>query len=268
MLPLRTAATTVASGAPNHKLKSMSRAPQRIRAKADKCGPAAASSGPERMKERAPARAQSNRVFLLSPAYAGGERARMIMSDRAQFELARKLRSKEGATLAEVFTFLSGLYFRGKIAYANTFARVTNRLCGAVVITPTRGLVDAQTRISLDDLREFAEVDIDEEDPRYRKPLERDVRTLAAKLSAQCEAVLLGSIASNKYVDVLLAHFGERLRFPVDFVGRGDMSRGGLLLRCAADRQELTYVSVAGAVLRGARPPKLEPRRYPKNSSI
>jgi hypothetical protein len=214
------------------------------------------------------ARLRAQRVFLLSPAYAGGERARMVMSDRAQFDLARRLRSAEGATIAEVFTFLSGLYFRGKIAYANTFARVNNGSSGVLVITPTRGLIDAQTRIGLDDLREFAQGDVDLKDPRYRKPLERDTRRLAKKLSPKCEVVLLGSIASKKYVEVLLAHLGEQLRFPGDFVGRGDMSRGGLLLRCAADRLELTYISVKGAVLHGVRPPKLEPRRYPKGSRI
>jgi hypothetical protein len=205
-----------------------------------------------------------HRIFLLSPAYAGGERARMIMSERAEFELARRLRSAEGATIAEVFTFLSGLYFRGKIAYANAFARVGDGLCGALVITPTRGLVDAKTRITLNDLREFAEVDIHENDPRYRKPVMRDAKKLAQKLSQNSSVILLGSIATGKYVDVLLANFQERLRFPVDFVGRGDMSRGGLLLRCAADNQELEYVAVAGATVSGKRPPKLEPRRYRK----
>jgi hypothetical protein len=162
------------------------------------------------------------------------------------------------------FTFLSGLYFRGKIAYANVFAHVENNLCGALVITPTRGLVDAQTRITLADLREFAQVDIDEADPRYRTPLERDAKKLAKKLTRHCSVVLLGSIATGKYIDVLLRNFEGRLRFPADFVGRGDMSRGGLLLRCAADRTELEYIAVAGAVVSGKRPPKLEPRRYPK----
>jgi len=204
------------------------------------------------------------RIFLLSPAYAGGERARMILSDRAQFDLAKRLRSKEGATIAEVFTFLSGLYFRGKIAYANAFARCPNGLCGVFVITPTRGLVDATTKIDIDDLREFAEVDIDADDPRYRKPLERDAVRLIKKLSPQSDVVLLGSIATGKYIDVLLTNFRERLCFPADFVGRGDMSRGGLLLRCAADRQELPYIAVAGAIVSGKRPPKLIPRRYPK----
>ena len=204
------------------------------------------------------------RIFLLSPAYAGGKRAQLILSDRAQFELARKLRSRRGAPIGEVFTFLSGLYFRGKIAYATAFARPIAESSGVFIITPTRGLVDAKTRITLNDLREFAEVDIDETDPRYREPLERHAEHLAKKLSPRARVVLLGSIATGKYVDVFLEHFGERLVFPAEFVGRGDMSRGGLMLRCAADRQELRYICVAGAVVNGRRPPKLPPRRYPK----
>jgi hypothetical protein len=203
-----------------------------------------------------------HRIFLLSPAYAGGERARMILRDSAQFALARKLRDEDGATIADVFTFLSGLYFRGKMAYASAFARPTRGTPGALIITPTRGLLDAQSRIRVDDLREFAEVDIHQNDPRYRVPLERDALHLAAKLPAHAEVILLGSVATGKYVQVLLANFGERLLFPIDFVGRGDMSRGGLMLRCAADRQELPYVAVTGAIVNGKRPPKLAPRRY------
>src|SRR5213595_1599635 len=83
----------------------------------------------------------------------------MILSQRAQFDLARRLRSRERATLGEVFAFLSGLYFRGKLAYANTFARTAEGICGVLIITPTRGLVDAATRVSLRDLRVFAEGD-------------------------------------------------------------------------------------------------------------
>ena len=201
------------------------------------------------------------RVFLLSPAYAGGRRAQMVLSERAQFDLAKRLRSKEGATIAEVFTFLSGLYFRGKIAYAQTFASSQNGSSGVFVITPTRGLLDAKATITLRALREFAEVEIDEADPRYRKPLERTVRRLARQTGRRSEIVLLGSIATGKYVDILLEIFRDRLRFPADFVGRGDMSRGGLMLRCVQDREELRYISVAGAVRNGKRPPKLTPRR-------
>src|SRR4029453_2723269 len=121
---------------------------------------------------------------------------------------------------------------------------------------------DARTRIHLDDLREFAEVDIHQDDPRYRMPIERDARHLATKLSAQSEVILLGSIATGKYVDVLLTNFGQRLRFPADFVGRGDMSGGGLRVCWPAGRTELWYRPVAGANVNGKRPPKLAPRRY------
>ena len=203
------------------------------------------------------------RIFLLSPAYAGGLRAKMIMSERAQFELARRLRSADLPTLGEVFTFLSGLYFRGKLAYAKAFTPTfAADGSGVLVITPNRGLLDVDLRIGIADLRKFGEVDIDADDPRYRKPLEKDVRRLAQQLPADREVVLLGSIATGKYVDVLLQNFGERLLFPADFVGRGDMSRGGLLLRSAVDGCELNYIPVSGAIRKGKRPPKLEPRRY------
>ena len=205
-----------------------------------------------------------SRTFLLSPAYAGGRRAQMIMNERAQFELALRLRSENRPTLGEVFTFMSGLYFRGKLAYANVFAQPAPRTSGVLVITPNRGLVPAAATIGIDDLRDFGSVEINEDDPRYRGPLERDVKKLAKKLTVDCEVVLLGSVATGKYVDILLAHLGKRLRFPADFVGRGDMSRGGLLLRCAVDRNELPYISVAGAMRKGKRPARLEPRRYAK----
>ena len=111
-------------------------------------------------------------------------------------------------------------------------------------------------------IRLSARANVEPTEPRFVKPLEASARQLAD--DGLHEIVLLGSIATGKYVDVFLKHFKKRLRFPADFVGRGDMSRGGLMLRCAADRRELRYISVAGAVLNGKRPPKLAPRRYPK----
>ena len=185
----------------------------------------------------------------------------MVMNERAQFNLARRLRSDDLPTLGEVFSFLSGLYFRGKLAYAKAFAEPAAGGADVLVITPNRGLVRADQPIGIADLKAFAEVDINADDPRYRKPLQRDVRKLAKGLP-NAEIVLLGSIATGKYVEVLLENFGARLLFPADFVGRGDMSRGGLLLRSAVDRVELDYIPVAGAVRKGKRPPKLEPRRY------
>ena len=196
------------------------------------------------------------RIFLLSPAHCGGLRARMVLSPRAGFELARRVQA-EGAPLGEIFAFLSGLYFRGKLAYARAFAPAG----GAFVITPIEGLRPLDDRVGLERLRAYAAVDIHEADARYRGPLLRDARAVAAALADDGEAVLLGSVATAKYVEPLLEVFGPRLVFPADFVGRGDMSRGGLLLRCADAGTELPYVSVATARRRGPRPPRLVPRR-------
>ena len=206
------------------------------------------------------------RVFLLSPANAGGPRGKMILSDRAKFDLAVRLRSGEGVAIGEVFAFISGLYFKGKLAYALEFARPPEPGApltgsGALVITPSAGLRPVETAITLDALRAFGQVDIAANDPRYRDPLLRSARALNEEIGTDCEIVLLGSIASAKYVDVLLDVFADRLLFPIEFVGRGDMSRGGLLLRCVRAGEELTYVPVKGAVRHGPRPPKLAPIR-------
>jgi hypothetical protein len=200
-----------------------------------------------------------SRIFLLSPAHCGGLRARMMLSERASFDLAQRVRVSPGAPLGEVFTFLSGLYFRGKLTYARAFANPADGRAGVFVITPTDGLCPADEPVDLARLRRFATVDIAGDDPRYREPLDRDARRLARRIGPAGEVVLLGSIATGKYVDPLLAVLGERLRFPADFVGRGDMSRGGLLLRCARAGAELAYIGVRDAVRRGPRPPRLTP---------
>jgi hypothetical protein len=196
------------------------------------------------------------RIFLLSPANAGGLRAKMIMSENARFILARRLRN-DGLPIGELFTFISGLYFRGKLAYAQTFASPPAKVPGIFVITAGRGLVAPETLVSHDDLLEIAGVPVDARDPRYRHPLERDAQELFRHAGKRCEVVLLGSIATAKYVEPLLAIFGERLLFPSAFVGRGDMSRGGLMLRAARETSELAYEPVSSAVLHGPRPPKL-----------
>src|SRR3954468_10661024 len=212
----------------------------------------------------------SHRIFLLSPANCGGARARLVMSERATFPLAARLRSTEGAPIGEVFSFLSGLYFRGKVTYAKAFASPPDPEspisgAGVFVITPTAGLRSADTLVTLDALKVFATVNVDAANPKYRRPLERSARAIAADLG-DCDVVLLGSIASPKYVDVLQGIFGDRLLFPADFVGRGDMSRGGLLLRSVSAAQELEYVPVAGAIRHGQRPPKLDPATRPQRS--
>jgi hypothetical protein len=198
------------------------------------------------------------RVFLLSPAHCGGERAALLFRKEADFDLARRVRRAPGVPLGEVFSFLSGLYFRGKLAYAQAFAAPPAGRAGVYVITPNEGLRRADEPVDLARLRAFAQVDIDADDARYHRPLRRDVRRLAAELGPAAEVVLLGSVATGKYVDPLTETLGPRLLFPSDFVGRGDMSRGGLLLRCVRAGHELVYVPVAGAERRGSRPARLE----------
>lgn len=196
-------------------------------------------------------------VFLLSPAHCGGKRAGYLLNPQATFETAVRLRAG-GLSIADVFSFLSGLYFRGKVAYARRFAAPPIGLCGAYVITTNRGLLPMDTKLSVDDLRRLGCASIDAENAAYAKPLVRDIQTLAA-VNDRTQFVLLGSVATGKYVDLLGGALGQRLLFPVEFVGRGDMSRGGLMLRHARSGEPLQYAPVLDAVRKGKRPAKLKP---------
>ena len=198
------------------------------------------------------------RIFLLSPADSAGVRARLLLREEARFELATRLR-ESGAPLGELFGFMSGLYFRGKLTYARAFAEpmVADGLSSVLIITASRGLLPPEACLQIADLKDMASVPIDASELRYRIPLERDAARLASQLGTACEVVLLGSIATRKYVDPLLEIFGDRLLFPADFVGRGDMSRGGLMLRSVREGIQLVYTPVTNATRHGVRPPKL-----------
>ena len=199
---------------------------------------------------------KSGRVFLLSPANVAGKRAKMLLNPKASFELAQRLRTGDGVPLGEAFAFMSGLYFRGKLAYARAFAQAPDGCKGVLIITTNRGLVSADALVTPDELLAYSDVPIDARDERYTQPLIRDAVSLSAS-AIGCSIVLLGSVASGKYVDHLLPIFGKRLHFPKEFVGRGDMSRGGILLRSVTANRLLTHIPVAGAVRRGSRQPKL-----------
>jgi hypothetical protein len=198
------------------------------------------------------------RVFLLSPADCSGKRAQLLQRPEPGAKLGQRLRAGQPVPLGEVFSFVSSLYFRGKLAYARAFARPPDGHAGVHVITPCEGLKEPDSPVRLKDLRRFAGVPVDPEEVRYRRPLLRDLRALAPAW-ADAEVVLLGSIASRKYAELLTSVLDARLLFPSDFVGRGDMSRGGLMLRCVEARRELQYVPVLGAERHGQRPPRLAP---------
>src|SRR5919106_6905515 len=194
-----------------------------------------------------------NRVFLLSPANCNGERARWVLKRNAGSDLALRLRSADGVPLGEVFSFLSALYFRGKLAYARAFARPPADGQGVLIITPTAGLLPHDVSVRVSRIRGFARVPINKKNQLYRRSLLRTVRKLAADVGPECEIVLLGSIASGKYLDILSRVLGDQLRVPADFVGLGDMSRGALLLRCVREQRELDYIPAPGLSLRGSK---------------
>jgi hypothetical protein len=198
------------------------------------------------------------RIFLLSPASVAGARAGLLFRRNSELEIARRLRGP-GVPLSELFSFMSSLYFRGKLAYALAFSNAPEGIHGTFVITASGGLLPPETVITLDRWREISAGSLDPGDARYRVPLDRDARLLVDRICANCQIILLGSIATPKYVDPLLSAFGVQLMFPAEFVGRGDMSRGGLMLRCVESGDQLTYISVLGAVRHGGKPPKLEP---------
>lgn len=202
---------------------------------------------------------QTHRIFLLSPANLTGIRAGHLLSAaNGASDLACRL-CRDGVALGELFSFISRLYFRGKLAYARAFCAPPPHLSGCFVITATGGLVVPETVVTAVQLREWAAHDIDVHGERYRTPLDHDCHLLSTHLSDQGEVVLLGSIATPKYVEPLLQIFHERLLFPEEFAGRGDMSRGGLMLRSVEARRELRYIPVLDAARRGPRPPKLPP---------
>ena len=199
---------------------------------------------------------ERHRIFLLSPANAGGTRAGLLMRPAASFDLAVRLR-KRGVPLGEAFAFMSGLYFRGKLAYAECFAAPPEGIPGSFVITSGLGLVPPETVVTVEHLQQIATIPIDAADARYREPLERACRTLDELAGPACDFVLLGSVATLKYLEPMFGVFGHRLLFPVEFIGRGDMSRGGLMLRCVQAGAPLTYAPIGNLTRHGPRPPKL-----------
>jgi hypothetical protein len=134
-----------------------------------------------------------------------------------------------------------------------------------LVITPGRGLCPASLRVTWHDLQAIAAVDVDARNPAYTEPLYRDAAALAALTTLDTRFVLLGSIATDKYVEPLQRSLGSQLYFPSEFVGRGDMSRGGLMLRCAREGQPLHYFPVSGAVRHGPRSARLP--RLPRTAA-
>jgi hypothetical protein len=182
-----------------------------------------------------------NRVFVLSPANCNGVRAQGLLSQTSRSDLAQRLRNG-GAPLGEVFSFLSALYFRGKLAYAQAFSRPPFDCPGIFIITPSAGLLPHDALIRVPNLQRFATVPIHIKNQVYCSSLQRSAKKLASRIGPECDVILLGSLATGKYVEILNPIFGRRLIVPAEFIGLGDMSRGGLLLRSVRQNRELNYI--------------------------
>ncbi|MGD2070933.1 MAG: hypothetical protein PVI57_19845 [Gemmatimonadota bacterium] len=199
-------------------------------------------------------------LFLLSPANLTGVRGGRILGGTSGAPFMETLRAGGRVPLGDVYASVSSLYFRGKRAYADAFARPGPDGVGNLVITPDAGLLPVDEPVDLETLRRFAETDIAAGNETYAIPLLEDARRVDGTVGDRSSVGLLGSIASDKYLEPLAGVFGRRLLFPEPFIGRGDMSRGGLLLRAVEAGEELPYVVAVDAERRGERPPRLPPR--------
>lgn len=181
------------------------------------------------------------KIFLLSPANLSGLRAQQLASPRAKFDAAVRYRSPDGVPIADAFAFMSALYFRGKIAYARHFADPPE---GVLIITSGYGLVPPDWRLNEERMKRMQKIDIDASARNYAKPLREHANQLASMLAPDAQVILLGSVATGKYVDVLKPILGPWLRFPRVFAGLGDMARGGLMLRAVRANKELEYTTL------------------------
>ena len=202
----------------------------------------------------------STHVFLLSPAWCGGKRAKMLLNPAASFDLAVRLR-RGTLSLGEAFAFMSGLYFRGKLAYGSRFGPAIGGRDRTFVITPTQGL---RSPVSAVTIGSAARVRVGGRE-RGRSALPRAARARSPR-ARRVAGTRRARRPARQHRDVQVrgrppaASSGRASCFPPSFIGRGDMSRGGLLLRAAREGVELEYAPLDSVTQRhGPRPPKLEP---------
>lgn len=180
-------------------------------------------------------------IFLLSPARLTGARGRRILAGTGRLSTTDAFTDGSRLPLGSVYASISTLYFRGKLAYARRFG-AWDEGDPVLVITPDRGLAPADMPVDIGTLRDSATVPIALDEPRYVEPLLQSVSALRERLTSEDRVVLLGSIATPKYVDPLGRTLGTHLFVPRDFVGMGEMRRGSLLLGAVAEGRELSYI--------------------------
>jgi hypothetical protein len=182
----------------------------------------------------------SSSIFLISPANMSGLRGTRLLRETGEGDVHTRLKG-EGVELGEVFAYVSSLYFRGKLAYGDAFGNAPSGSSGAYIITPSAGLMFPKTKVRLEELRAICSTEVNANNEQFCRPLENDIRRLREKCNGS-RFVLLGSIATPKYVEPLMRVLEGDLFYPSAFVGLGNMSRGALLLQCVRTQVELDYV--------------------------
>ncbi|HVS65001.1 MAG TPA: hypothetical protein VMT85_16025 [Thermoanaerobaculia bacterium] len=173
-------------------------------------------------------------TFLISPASLHGVRGRRLLAPGASGVWPRRLRG--GAPIGELFTAVSSLYFRGKLAYALRFGGAG----GTLVIAPGVGLVTPEWRLDREAALRMSEIRVRSSEDAYRRPLEQALRRLLDETGG--DFVFLGSLATDRYLAVLAPLLGSRLLTPAALYGMGNMRRGSVLLEAAESGEELEYV--------------------------
>jgi hypothetical protein len=194
----------------------------------------------------------SSSVFLISPANMSGIRGTRLLDEAGKTDVHARLKG-EGVELGKLFTFVSSLYFRGKLAYGNAFGKTSSGRPGVYIITPGAGLISPETRVTQQELRAICRTEIDPNNELFCRPL--DIRRLRETCKGS-RFVLLGSIATPKYIEPLMRALDGDLFYPSAFLGRGDMSRGSLLLNCVRTQVELDYVRPEPPATHSKRPRK------------
>ena len=176
-----------------------------------------------------------------------GVRGTSLLDPNSKSKLKARFRSKQGLSVGEAYRFISSLYFRGKLTYGLHFGGASNTR----VLVPGFGLVGPDWTLTPKRAERARSCPVDPDHAAYRRPLERDLRALLERESdrgaegegntCEVEVVFLGSLATRKYLDVLVPLLGGRLLYPKVFVGCGDMRRGSLLLKAVDAGQELEY---------------------------
>jgi hypothetical protein len=172
------------------------------------------------------------------------------LSNNEQFELATRLRGPQGASLAEVLSFLCGPGFKGKLQHAQELANPPFGVPGVLVITPGDGLKTPLERMTVEKLRCWAALPAEGSTSSLRRLL-KDAISISEAIGIdcdrcpRCEVVLLGS-SGSRHRNILAEVFDDHLQLPGEVPGYLVRQERSLVL-AGDDRQENKKVAAANS---------------------